>query len=244
MRPDIQQYVQLAQQAGTKHGVPAELLVGQLRAESGFDPAAVSRAGATGIAQLMPDTAKRFGVDARDPAQAIDAQARYMKQLFDQFGSWRGALRAYNWGEGNYGSYLRTGRGMKGQPMPAETAQYPDRVFGHVKAYSGGQMSPPVQLASLDTGPDLPGGAPATLPAVQIGTPQGPHVAMPSTQEEHDLMSGIAAQGYDPDVERQIIGALAQLLPARDMLDGRDLLGDSGLPSDLDPLLRDIVDKA
>jgi hypothetical protein len=83
-----------------------------------------------------------------------------------------------------------------------------------------------------------------SVPSAMLDTPQGPHLAVPSTQEEHDLMSSVAARGYSPDVERQIVGALAQLLPARDALDGRDMLGDAGLPSELDPLIRDIVEKA
>ncbi|MGF6599782.1 hypothetical protein P3T23_004516 [Paraburkholderia sp. GAS448] len=246
---DIQRYISMAQQAGTRHGVPPELLVGQIRQESGFNPDAVSPAGAVGISQFMPGTAKQYGIDPRDPAQSIDAQARMMKSLYGQFGSWRDALHAYNWGEGNHASYLRTGKGVNGQPMPAETQQYPDLVLGHAKDHSGGQLPAHLQVAALDSnaaaGRDLMGGPSAQFtPSAVLHTPQGPHVAMPSTQEEHDLMSGIASRGYAPDVERQLVGALAQLLPARDVLDGRDMLGDEGLPDELDPLIRQIVEKA
>jgi hypothetical protein len=257
---DIQKYVSLAQQSGTQHGVPPELLMGQMRQESGFNPEAVSPAGAIGISQFMPGTASRFGINPRDPAQSIDAQARYMKSLYSQFGSWRDALKAYNWGEGNYASWLKTGRGAKGQSMPPETQQYPDLVLGHAKDHAGGQLPPALQVAALHAGGDLmgnqadmlgaaqsPSQAPSraqSLPSAMLDTPQGPHVAVPSTQEENDLMSSIAGRGYSPDVERQIVGALAQLLPARDALDGRDMLGDGGLPTELDPLIRDIVEKA
>jgi soluble lytic murein transglycosylase-like protein len=68
-------------------------------AESNFNPAAVSPAGAQGIAQFMPGTAAAYGLaDPFDPAQAIDAQARLMADLMGQFGRVELALAAYNAG--------------------------------------------------------------------------------------------------------------------------------------------------
>jgi hypothetical protein len=87
--------------AATRWGVPAALLAAQLMAESGFDPFAVSPAGATGIAQFMPSTAASYGLDdSFDPVAAIDAQAHLMSDLLRQFGSPELALAAYNAGPG------------------------------------------------------------------------------------------------------------------------------------------------
>jgi hypothetical protein len=84
-----------------KWGVSAGLLAAQLQAESGFDPDAVSPAGASGIAQFMPSTAASYGLsDPFDPEQAIDAQAHLMSDLLRQFGSPALALAAYNAGPG------------------------------------------------------------------------------------------------------------------------------------------------
>jgi soluble lytic murein transglycosylase-like protein len=79
--------------------VPAGLLAAQLMAESNFNPAAVSPAGAQGIAQFMPATAAAYGLrDPFDAVAAIDAQARLMSDLLGQFGEVRLALAAYNAG--------------------------------------------------------------------------------------------------------------------------------------------------
>jgi hypothetical protein len=87
--------------AAMKWGVPAALMAAQIRAESGFDPDAVSPAGAAGIAQFMPATAASYGLsDPFDPVRAIDAQAHLMSDLLRQFGSPALALAAYNAGPG------------------------------------------------------------------------------------------------------------------------------------------------
>ena len=87
--------------AAMKWGVPASLMAAQIRAESGFDPNAVSPAGASGIAQFMPSTAAAYGLrDPFDPLLAIDAQAHLMSDLLRQFGSPALALAAYNAGPG------------------------------------------------------------------------------------------------------------------------------------------------
>ena len=85
--------------AAAAHDVPAALLAAQLMAESNFNPAAVSPAGAQGIAQFMPATAAAYGLDDPfDAAAAIEAQARLMSDLLGQFGQVSLALAAYNAG--------------------------------------------------------------------------------------------------------------------------------------------------
>jgi soluble lytic murein transglycosylase-like protein len=79
--------------------VSAALLAAQLYVESNFNPFAVSPAGAKGIAQFMPGTARAYGLaDPTDPAQAIDAQGHLMRDLLRRFGSVPLALAAYNAG--------------------------------------------------------------------------------------------------------------------------------------------------
>lgn len=84
----------------------------------------ISKAGAIGIAQFLPSTAREMNVDPYDPIQSIDGAARYLRKLYGMFGDWKLAVMAYNWGPGNVSAWLRTGRGAKGQAMPAETLTY------------------------------------------------------------------------------------------------------------------------
>lgn len=89
------------EKAAARWNVSAALLAAQLMAESGFDPTAVSPAGAQGIAQFMPATAASYGLaDPFDPEEAIDAQAHLMSDLIAQFGDPQLALAAYNAGPG------------------------------------------------------------------------------------------------------------------------------------------------
>ncbi len=96
-----EQYAPLLAKAAQRWSVSAALLAAQLYAESGFDPAAVSGAGAQGIAQFMPGTAKGLGLrDPFDAAASIDAQAHLMRDLLRQLGSVPLALAGYNAGPG------------------------------------------------------------------------------------------------------------------------------------------------
>lgn len=98
--------------------------------ESRGNPNAVSPAGAQGPYQFMPATAKRFGItDPRDEAQSRAGADKYLTQLTNRYGGNEDlALMAYNWGEGNVDAYLKTGKGVNGQPMPRETQEYPGKV--------------------------------------------------------------------------------------------------------------------
>ena len=89
---------QLILQASIRNGVSAAVLAAQLRAESNFEPNVQSSAGAQGMAGLMPFESRRQHVNPFDPAQAIAAQARLMRELLSRFGSVPLALAAYNAG--------------------------------------------------------------------------------------------------------------------------------------------------
>jgi peptidoglycan DL-endopeptidase CwlO len=122
-------YADLFTAAGARHGVDPALLAGVAKVESGFDSSAVSSAGATGLMQFMPATARGLRVDATDPASAVDGAARYLRQLTDRFGSTDLALAAYNAGPG---TVARHG----GIPPYAETQSYVRKVTSAAEAYS------------------------------------------------------------------------------------------------------------
>ena len=92
----------LVSSSAARHRVDPRLVAAVINQESGFKARAVSSAGACGLMQLMPATARRFGVrDIFDPAQNIDAGVRYLRWLLDTFGGRVDlALAGYNAGEG------------------------------------------------------------------------------------------------------------------------------------------------
>lgn len=131
--------------AAAKYGLDSSLLRGLIRAESNFNPNAGSPAGAQGLTQLMPATARSLGVtNSFDPAQAIDGGARYLRQLLDRFGGdQRLALAAYNAGPG---AVQRFG----GVPPYAETRNYVERVLGYAEQY---RSAAPTAAAAALPGP-------------------------------------------------------------------------------------------
>jgi cell wall-associated NlpC family hydrolase len=124
-------YADLFTAAGAKYGVSPALLAAVARAESNFRPDARSGAGAQGLMQFMPATAKGLGVNPLDPASAIDGAARYLKANIDKFGSVDLAIAAYNAGAGAVSKY-------GGIPPYAETQTYVTRVNSYLGQYNGG----------------------------------------------------------------------------------------------------------
>ncbi|WP_245597646.1 lytic transglycosylase domain-containing protein [Psychromonas aquimarina] len=101
-------YHDLIVQAAGKYNLEPEFIHAVITAESSYQRKAVSTAGAKGLMQLMPVTAKRFGVDDPfDPKQSIHAGALYLNKLLKEFKSKKLALAAYNAGEGTVRRYNR-----------------------------------------------------------------------------------------------------------------------------------------
>jgi soluble lytic murein transglycosylase-like protein len=100
-------YSKLIAAAAKKYGLDAQLLARVVQAESNFNPRAISVKNAQGLMQLLPSTASHLAVrNPFDPAQSIDAGARYLRQLLDQFsGNLELALAAYNAGPGRVAQY-------------------------------------------------------------------------------------------------------------------------------------------
>jgi peptidoglycan DL-endopeptidase CwlO len=121
-------YADLFTRAGARYGVDASLLAAVASQESSFNASAVSPAGAQGLMQFMPATAKGLGVNALDPTSAIDGAARYLSSLTKQFGSTELALAAYNAGPGTVTRY-------GGVPPYTETQNYVRTVMTKAEAY-------------------------------------------------------------------------------------------------------------
>ncbi len=104
--------------AEARFGIPHGLLDALIWIESRYNPKAVSSAGAAGLGQLMPGTAKDLGVRNRfDPQSNIQGAASYLRQMLDRFGMVHLALAAYNAGPGAVGK-------AKGIPLNNETPSY------------------------------------------------------------------------------------------------------------------------
>lgn len=172
--PGITDPYQLAEIAGQRHGLPPMLMSALVYHESRGNQSAVSRAGAIGLAQLMPGTAASLGVNPRDPWQNVWGGAKYLAQQLRTFGRLDLALAAYNAGPG---AVQRFG----GIPPYTETQNYVRLVSGTFTAWSG-PASPSVNTASVRTGTPQTGAAPlATRSGAAPGGPSLTPLLVPST---------------------------------------------------------------
>jgi soluble lytic murein transglycosylase-like protein len=124
-------YAPLVKKVAREHSLDQALLQAMIAAESGFDPRAVSRKGAIGLMQLMPETARRYGVrNLYDPAENIQGGAKYLRDLMRKFNNDLSlTLAAYNAGEDaiiQYGNRI---------PPYRETLQYVPRVLTLYRQY-------------------------------------------------------------------------------------------------------------
>jgi len=116
-------YRAIATQIAQQEGVPVDLFMRMIGQESAWQPGAVSPKGASGLAQLMPGTARELGVDPNDPIQNMTGGARYLRQQLDAFGRPDLALAAYNAGPGAVKKY-------GGIPPYQETQDYVRKILG------------------------------------------------------------------------------------------------------------------
>lgn len=191
--PSFKSVKHVLREASNTHDIDIELLQALIATESGFDRTAVSPKGAVGLMQLMPDTARRYGVSAdakvtlekklTDPRINVRAGSRYLRYLIDMFpGNLELALAAYNAGEGavqragnripNYRetqNYVKTVMQIYTMLKPpagmGSGGRSPQRVRMEIPGVipGRGNLPQPATRAPLATSPSLP--APATAPA-------------------------------------------------------------------------------
>ena len=124
-------YDGLIGEVAAQHSLPPALLKAVIAAESGFDPRALSRAGAQGLMQLMPETASALGVeDPWAPEQNVQGGSGYLRALLDRYGDLTRALAAYNAGPEAVDRY-------GGLPPYRETRAYVERVLTYYRSYHG-----------------------------------------------------------------------------------------------------------
>ena len=137
----------LVGRSARRHNVDPKLIYAVIRQESDYNPFAVSHKGALGLMQLMPETARRFGVkDIFDPAENVDGGAKLLRHLLDRYdGDQVRALAAYNAGEAAVERY-------DGVPPYEETLDYVDRVS---RSYAADKRSVTSNAAAADKGPRI-----------------------------------------------------------------------------------------
>lgn len=202
---NITKYGSLVDAAAQKYGVPADVARAVVHTESGWDPNAKSSAGALGLTQLEPGTAKDMGVDPKDPAQNIDGGMKYLGGLITQFhGNVPLALAAYNQGP-NAGSAL-------GSPSAMRYIQKVYDAMGQEVPESATPMAHTAQ--ALKYGPGFQFSQGATLgAAIPVTAALRANFGEPgdSTQQEMDVLNS-ARRGYLSD--SPVEGTLATMAGA------------------------------
>jgi len=172
--------------AAHTNGVPVAFFIHLLFQESRFQPGVVSSAGAEGIAQFMPETSARVGLDNPfDPAEAIPAAARLLRELVQQFGNFGLAAAAYNAGPRRIQDWLE-----KKSKLPEETQ-------GYVKTITG--RAPEMWIVATNGSPavKLPRHAPCQEAAGLLAWDGPEHIPMPPAKATHGALDKSAHAAPD-----------------------------------------------
>lgn len=148
VRPQVAQIRGLIQQSAARHGIDPKLVEAVVKAESGYNPRAISGVGARGLMQLMPGTAAGLGVkDSFDPAQNIEGGTKYLAGLIRRFGgNIRHAVAAYNAGPSAVAKY-------NGVPPYRETQTYVNRVLDYQNNLVASATPPPFVVGQVKAFP-------------------------------------------------------------------------------------------
>ncbi len=131
-RPSTSAYDDLIRRVAREHGLDFALVKAIMHVESAFNPYARSHKGAYGLMQVLPETARRYGVERSElyePRKNIEAGVRYLKFLTTRFRDVRHVIAAYNAGENAVSTY-------RGIPPYAETASYVTKVLKQQRRYA------------------------------------------------------------------------------------------------------------
>jgi Transglycosylase SLT domain len=198
----------LLSSAATKYGLDPDFVTSIAKAESNFNPNAVSPKGATGVMQLMPETAKGLGVDPRDPSQNIDGGVRYLAKLADQFnGDPVKIAAAYNAGPGRVQKF-------GGVPPYKETQGYVQKVMGDYRPTGvAATTESNGHSAAFNHWVQSIGGTPAAAPgqAPKPPPPPAPEDVPPPPLKDFDVdASGKPVAPLSPGAQTAKQAALAQ----------------------------------
>lgn len=148
-----------------KYNIDPSIAMRLVKQESGFDPNARSKAGAVGLTQLMPDTAKEMGLteeERSDPVKNVNAGFGYLRKQLNKYGEdYSKALSAYNWGGRNVDTHLRTNDGQLNKiGLPKETANYLTKILpmgsagaGELPKEGAAKATPAAPAAPVDNRP-------------------------------------------------------------------------------------------
>lgn len=158
----VMQYMPAIKEAAAQYGVPEELMVRMITQESGGQTDVTSNKGAHGVAQFMPETARKYGVNTGDPNSSIFGMAHYMRDIYNKLGSWEKTAAGYNTGEhrkyfnkGNWRDYL-----------PRETRGYINNI--NPEDFDNPEYKPATTLLSkMGVTPTLPPGNPTPNGVIQ-----------------------------------------------------------------------------
>ena len=175
----------LIDDAAKAQGLPAAFLTRLIFQESSFRPGVTSPAGAQGLAQFMPGTARERGlIDPFDPEQAVPKAAHFLAELRDRFGNWGLAAAAYNGGPNRVAGWLAARKAGQMRFLPSETENYVVAITGRtaedwadeaIDRANGDGRSPPMPPATRDGDP--PAGCAPTLVAIRQSRPALPTLA-------------------------------------------------------------------
>jgi hypothetical protein len=201
-------YKEMVAKDAVKYGIDPNISTRLLQNETGGlknPEAAKSKAGAVGIAQFMPATAKQYGIDPTDPKQSSDAMNKHVHHLMKQYGDPQLVAIAYNWGEGNTNKWLASGANP--DKLPRETQEYLHK-FMHKALAQGGEVQ------SYASGGSIESKSYADRMKAAFG--YHPHLGpaavhyMTGGEVQHyakgDLVYNNETNEYEPDVEREGLG--------------------------------------
>lgn len=185
---------QIARQKARDFGVNEDIFLRLIQKESSWNPKATSRAGAQGLVQLMPGTARGLGVsNPYDPVQSITGGARYLSQQLKRFGSYEKALAAYNAGPGNVERY-------GGIPPFRETQNYVKTILGGLEAAKA--KSKPEREATASTAAGTDKGNRLLNSFIDLLSVTGGRILGPQSSTPAPELPDYTEGGYIPEEEQ------------------------------------------